>query len=221
MNKYLKKFKLCLYPRFAYYLNIISNKWTKIEVYGQENITELDDNTTIIYVLWHGKIWLPMYVMSDSSHYALLSSSRDGEYLNKVLVKFGYQGIRGSSSRGGGRALLKVIRKLKEGGSIIITPDGPRGPIHKVKPGTVYIQEKCRGVIIPIGVAIEKKKVFSSWDSFNLPLPGTRAVILYGSPFELPLKLNIEERGIILEKRLMETEKKAAALLNRQVEASV
>lgn len=211
----MNKFKFCLYPRLAYFLNIISNKWTKIEIHGQENIAVFGKDTTIIYVVWHGKIWLPMYIMKNSKHYVLLSSSRDGEYLNQILLRFGYQGIRGSSSHGGSRALLKVIKKVKDGGSIIITPDGPRGPVHKVKPGTVYIQEKCGGIIIPIGVAIKKKKIFSSWDRFNLPLPGTRAVMLYGSPIKLPLELNIKERGMILEKKLMETEEKAVELLNR------
>ncbi|MGB4006508.1 MAG: DUF374 domain-containing protein, partial [Halanaerobiales bacterium] len=121
--------------------------------------------------------------------------------------------IRGSSSRGGGRALLSLVRRIREGDSVFITPDGPTGPIHKVKPGTIYLQEKTGVPIIPVGVAIERKKTFASWDRLNFPLPGTRATLVIGEQLILPADRPREERLLIMEEALNRVEKKAAELL--------
>ncbi len=100
----------------------------------------------------------------------MASRSRDGDYISRILNKLGWEVVRGSTSKGGARSLLKLIKKLREGKSLGITPDGPRGPIHKVKPGIIYLAQKSNALIIPIGVAFSKKKVFSSWDRFSFSL---------------------------------------------------
>lgn len=211
MNK--KEFKFWLISTIAYLLIIISYKWTRISVCGREKLNNLENKTPVLYAFWHGKLWLPAYFFKDDECIVLASQSRDGEYISRVLEKLGYRMVRGSSSRGGGRALLKLIRKLRKGNSAIITPDGPQGPRYKAKPGAVYLQEKSDAVIIPVGIAIKNKKTLGSWDRLVLPYPGSRAVVLYGDPLYLPEDKSIEERSELLENAINKTQKDAEELL--------
>lgn len=213
IKKFTSKIKLFLYPGLVYLLNIISNKWTRLDIYGKENVDSIDKQIPILYAFWHGKLWLPAYYFKGLNYQVLSSLSRDGEYMTRVLKRYGYQIVRGSSSRGGGRALLKLIRKIKEGNSAFITPDGPTGPIYKAKPGIVYLQEKTDGVIIPIGVAIKFKKTFASWDRLIFPLPGTKAVMVFGKKVFLPEDKSLEERAFVLEKAINQVQEKAESLL--------
>lgn len=205
--------KLFLYPRLLYILNFVSNWWTRLEVYGKENIKEISEGMSAIYAFWHGKLWIPVFYFRGQNYLALASSSRDGEYISRVLQRYGYQLVRGSSSKGGGRALLNMIRRVRKGDSVLITPDGPTGPIHEVKPGIIYLQEKTGVPIIPVGVAIKRKKTFASWDRLNFPLPGTRATLVIGKQIFLPIDSSREERALILEEAMKKVEKKAADLL--------
>ncbi|MFP4016405.1 MAG: lysophospholipid acyltransferase family protein [Halanaerobiales bacterium] len=214
MNK--REFKYWLISTIAYLLITISFKWTRISVYGREKLNYLEQKTPVVYALWHGKLWLASYFFKDDDCIVLASQSRDGEYISRVLEKLGFRLVRGSSSRGGGRALLKLIRKLRKGNSAIITPDGPRGPRCKAKPGAVYLQEKSDAAIIPIGIAIKNKKILGSWDRLVLPYPGSRAVIFYGDPLYLPEDISIEERSELLENAINETQQDAEELLFAQ-----
>ncbi|MDI3547373.1 MAG: hypothetical protein PWR10_1025 [Halanaerobiales bacterium] len=200
--KWLDDLQLWLIPIIIYLLNIVSNRWTRLKVYGQENIHQVREGTPVLFAFWHGKLWIPAYYFKGRGYLVLSSLSRDGEYMTRVLKRYGYRVVRGSSSRGGGRALLKLVKLLKKGAATFITPDGPTGPIYKVKPGIVYLQEKCNGVIIPIGVAIDRKKTFNSWDRLVFPLPGTRAVLVFGEPLRLPQSKTIEERCWLLEEEI-------------------
>ncbi len=212
-NKLMDDIKLYLYPKLVYMLNTISSKWTRLEVHGKYNINNTDKNTPILFAFWHGKLWLPAHYFKGLNYLVLSSLSRDGEYMTRVLEKYRYQIVRGSSSRGGGRALLELIRKIREGNSAFITPDGPTGPIYKVKPGIVYLQEKTDAVIIPIGVAIKHKKTFASWDRLIFPLPGTRAVLVFGQAVYLPTDKSIDDRAFILENAINKVQQRAESLL--------
>ncbi|MFI5360178.1 MAG: lysophospholipid acyltransferase family protein [Halanaerobiales bacterium] len=205
--------KLFLYPALFYFLNILSNWWTRLEVYGKENLKYIEDGKPALFSFWHGKLWIPIFYFRNRKFLALASSSRDGEYISRALQKYGYQLVRGSSSRGGGSALLSLIRLIRKGKSVLITPDGPTGPIHKVKPGIVYLQEKTGAPIIPVGVAIKRKKIFGSWDRLNFPLPGTRAALVIGQQLYLPVDSSREERALILEEAMSRVEEKAAEFL--------
>ena len=208
------RIKLFLYPLLFYILNNISNKWTRTEVYGKEKLEGLSGDTPLLYAFWHGKLWLPVYYFRGLDYLVLSSLSRDGEYMTRVLKRYGYQIIRGSSSRGGSRALLALIKEIKKGNSAFITPDGPTGPVYKVNPGIIYLQEKTGVPIVPLGVAIKHKKVFNSWDRLNFPLPGTRAVMIFGELLEFkPDSCSIEERAVLLEEALNRVQKKAEELL--------
>ncbi|MEJ6951193.1 lysophospholipid acyltransferase family protein [Natronospora cellulosivora (SeqCode)] len=214
LNSIFKSLKLYLYPKMAFLLNLVSYKMTRIEIYGQEKARKIEENNSVLYALWHGKLWLPVCFFRNSSYVALASSSQDGEYIARVLEKYGYQLVRGSSSRSGGRALLKLIKKIREGNSVFITTDGPKGPIHKLKPGIVFLQEKTAAVIIPIGVAIKKKKTFSTWDRFIMPYPASRAVIYFGDALKLSSEKSLKEKTFEIEQAINKADRRAEAYLD-------
>ncbi|GAB6137336.1 lysophospholipid acyltransferase family protein [Halanaerobaculum tunisiense] len=173
-------------PWLAYWLSRLTNGSLRLQVKGRDQVTKLQkSNQQIIFAMWHGHLWLPVYYLADKDYVALASRSDDGEYISRVLAKFGWEVVRGSTSRGGARSLLQLVKKLRAGKNIAITPDGPRGPRHQVKSGVLYLAQKTDSVIIPLGVAFNRKKVFSSWDQFELPYPFTKSALVYGRPIEI------------------------------------
>ncbi|WP_167935784.1 lysophospholipid acyltransferase family protein [Halothermothrix orenii] len=213
LDSFKNRLKFWLISGLALGLNYITNSLTRIKVYGEENLTGIDEKTPVILVFWHGKLWVPAYFFRKRDCVTLASLSNDGEYITRVLEKYGYRVVRGSSSRGGGRALLRLLREAKKGATVLLTPDGPRGPIYRVKPGAILLQEKSDGVIIPVGIAASKKKVFNSWDRFTIPLPGSKVVINYGKPLKLPEGKSVEEKCHLVEENLREVQARARDLV--------
>jgi lysophospholipid acyltransferase (LPLAT)-like uncharacterized protein len=114
-----------------------------------------------------------------------VSEARDGQYLSDLAASLGYRAVRGSSTRGGARALLGAVRELKAGRSIAFTPDGPRGPRRELKPGVVAAAQRGQGVIMPIHAQADRAWRLHSWDRFMIPKPLARVWITYGRPFEV------------------------------------
>ncbi len=141
-----------------------------------------------VIILWHDEIF-PLIASHADEHMAcVVSQSRDGEILARVLEAFGFRTVRGSSSRGGMRALVGAKRFMEEQGvGVIFTVDGPRGPRHKVKPGAVFLANLAGSPVVPVRAVMERAKVFhKAWDKFQLPWPFSRCVITYGTPVDLP-----------------------------------
>lgn len=143
---------------------------------------------------------------------ALTSKSKDGDLLAKVLKNWKYRVIRGSSSTGGDVALGIMIDYAKNKSSITITPDGPRGPRHKLKAGAVITAKKSGLPLILAGVGFKKKRSLSSWDQFDVPSMFTKSKIIYSNPVYVSSDLSYEETSRVIE----QCEEKLNAL---QVEA--
>lgn len=140
----------------------------------------------VIYAFWHGHLLYLMYRYRGSGVHILVSQSRDGEALSRILQRFGLPTIRGSSSRGGRRSLLELVRQVRAGASAGIAPDGPRGPRHRAQLGIITLARLTEIPIIPVAVGARWKIEFQSWDRFLLPLPGSRIVVAYGEPVVVP-----------------------------------
>lgn len=139
-----------------------------------------------IFVTWHGRSLIPANVFRDKGYWALISLSRDGELQNNVFTHFGFQTIRGSTGRGGVKGALQMARKVKEGGVLAFTPDGPRGPTHKVQLGVILMAEKSGAPIIPLGVSASRRWLMKSWDLYMIPKPFARAYFVVGEPIYVP-----------------------------------
>jgi len=143
-----------------------------------------------IFVTWHGRSFLPANIFRNKGYWALISLSSDGEIQNNIFRRCGFQTVRGSTGRGGIRGALQMARKVKEGGVLAFTPDGPRGPTHKVQLGVILMAEKSGAPIIPLGVSARRRWLLKSWDAYMIPKPFTRAYFLVGDPIYVPPDLD-------------------------------
>ena len=159
-------------------------------------------NRQVIFSLWHNRLLLapPSYrkfFLARQPHRrlaALVSASKDGAILARVMEHHGIQPVQGSSSRRGAQALRELTSWAKRGYDFAITPDGPRGPRYEVQPGAVMLAQITGLPIVPASATVEWKKEFSSWDAFKLPLPFSRCQIRIGEMVRVPRGANEIER---------------------------
>jgi lysophospholipid acyltransferase (LPLAT)-like uncharacterized protein len=142
----------------------------------------------VLLAFWHGRMlyFVHLYHRHRMRFTVLVSHSQDGEFISQVLRQFGVHATRGSSSRGGARGLLEIVRRVHHGYHIAFTPDGPRGPRYQVQPGIVAVAKQTGAPILPVTYNAQWKKVLRSWDGFVVPLPFSRVVVVYDEPIYVP-----------------------------------
>jgi len=158
-----------------------------------------------IFALWHGRLFFPMYCRRNLGIYVLVSEHRDGDIITSALDAAGFRTVRGSSTRGGSKALVRLIRLIREGARVAFTPDGPRGPRWKFQPGAVYLAAKTGLPVVPITGSASRAFYFNSWDTFQLPMPFSKGALNIGEPYLVTGGLdadNIERHRAELERRL-------------------
>jgi lysophospholipid acyltransferase (LPLAT)-like uncharacterized protein len=160
-----------------------------------------------ITAFWHGSMMIGWYLQRNKNTAALVSQSKDGEVLARTLEKWNYRVVRGSSSIGGNEALSKMVELISNNFSLAITPDGPRGPIYKMKAGAVVSAKKTDTPLFLVGIGIKKKIILKSWDGFEIPKPFTKVVAVYSEPIYIKDSLSYEETN----QKIIECE----ALLNK------
>jgi len=143
------------------------------------------ENTACIISCWHARLLMMPLLLGKWQGPLIISDHKDGELISAVFSKFGLIASRGSSSKGGARALLDVIRQAKQGLSPGITPDGPRGPAQVVKPGIAQISIKSDSPIVPVCYASQSFWRLSSWDKFYIPKPFSKGVVVVGEPLTI------------------------------------
>jgi hypothetical protein len=158
-------------------------KSLRVEIRNKENIDRLRRNDkNFIIAFWHGTMLLPWYLHRNERVAALISKSKDGDLLAKLLRKWNYQVIRGSSSSGGDVALSIMIDYAKNNNSIAITPDGPTGPAKKMKAGAVITAKKSGLPIVLMGTSYKNKRILKNWDKFQIPNFFSKANVVYSEP---------------------------------------
>jgi len=169
-----------------------------------------------IYVLWHGRMFMPMICFRNSGVNIIVSEHRDGEIVATTLESAGFKTVRGSSTRGGVRALAKLVRLARAGKRIAFTADGPVGPKWKLQPGAVYVAAKTGLPVVPITGSISRSYYFGSWDSLQFPMPFSRAVLLCGEPYTVTGGTgddDIERNRLEIERRLTNLTLEADAIV--------
>jgi lysophospholipid acyltransferase (LPLAT)-like uncharacterized protein len=127
----------------------------------------------------------------------MTSQNRDGDYIARVIEKFGYRAARGSSSRGSRGATIECLRAMKDGRDLGITIDGPRGPRYVAKAGAAYLARKSGNPVVPFNISVEKKWVMRSWDHFQVPKPFSRAIVLIGNPIYVDASATEEQIEVV------------------------
>lgn len=140
----------------------------------------------VIFVLWHGRLLPIGFVHRGQGAVGLASLSADGEYIARVLRHWGMGIVRGSSSRGGDTAFRELIRAVRAGRSVAITPDGPRGPRERIKPGVLQLAQITGVPLVPVAAAASRAWWFESWDRFLIPQPFAHLHVAYADPIFVP-----------------------------------
>jgi lysophospholipid acyltransferase (LPLAT)-like uncharacterized protein len=156
---------------------------------------EIDDPTGIVgtppserYIgaLWHNRLLLLPFVLRrflpERRGAALISASRDGALLADLVERFGFEVVRGSSSRKGATAMLQLAEVIASGKDVVITPDGPRGPGYELGSGIIFLAQKSNAAVIPINMEYSSCWRLKSWDRFILPHPFSRVRVIFGAP---------------------------------------
>lgn len=142
--------------------------------------------TPYIMAFWHGTLLMMIYAYVGEKLTFLVSWHRDGELVTRVMGHFGIQATRGSSTRGGAKALQQILRKIREGYDVAFTPDGPKGPACKAQLGIIQAARLAGVPIVPVGFAARRCKRLKSWDAFAIPWPFTKVAFCYGTPVSVP-----------------------------------
>jgi lysophospholipid acyltransferase (LPLAT)-like uncharacterized protein len=167
----------------ATFLRVLGSTW-RFESHGPDPI---GTTPLLIGAAWHRGLLVAAWRWRDHGLAIPVSQSRDGDLVEGVLRRLGFaESPRGSSSRGGSALLRALIRCLRDGGTVGILPDGPRGPAGEAKPGVVALARATGAAVIPVGVAASPVLRFRSWDRAILPLPFARVRCHYGSPLRVP-----------------------------------
>jgi len=173
----------------------------KITTCNKEVIDDLErNNRNYVLAFWHGQMLVGWFLHRDKNFTALISKSKDGELLSRILKHWKYNVIRGSSSRGGDVALGVMVDCAKNGESVVVTPDGPRGPANKMKAGAVITAKKSNVPLILLAAGYQKKRVLKSWDKFEIPKFFSNVKVVYSEPFYINSGLSFEETSALILK---------------------
>jgi lysophospholipid acyltransferase (LPLAT)-like uncharacterized protein len=171
-------------------VKIISSTY-KIRVINPEvELNVLKRGQVPIYASWHQRFFPGItFIAKRKPISIMISQSKDGELISRIVDQLGWHPVRGSSSRGGKRALKEVYTLAKKGCKVAHIVDGPKGPQGVVKPGLLIISKASGMPILPTITSAEKKWVFNSWDRFIVPKPFSRVIIRFGDEINVPKNL--------------------------------
>ncbi|MBX7490767.1 lysophospholipid acyltransferase family protein [Helicobacter sp. Faydin-H64] len=169
-----------------------------------KTLEKISKNEPFVVVFWHGELLLQPFLFQkyvrEKKVWVLISKHFDGEIISNVVRYFGIGVLRGSSSKGGIRALYHAIKKIENGEYIAITPDGPRGPYHSVADGVVLLTQKTNVPVVVSRIFFSNAWEFKSWDKFRIPKPFSKAVFIIKEPLTLEsLELEVA-RAFVKEK---------------------
>jgi lysophospholipid acyltransferase (LPLAT)-like uncharacterized protein len=177
-----------------------------LQVWARTLRFEVDDRAGVIgrpvtenYIaaLWHNRLLLISFALKSflpqRPGAGLISASRDGDLVADLTQRFGFQVVRGSSSRLGASAILELTNVLASGGDVLITPDGPRGPAYELGPGIIFLAQKSGAAVVPVNMEYSSCWRVRSWDRFVVPRPFSRVRFIIGPPHRVKSTNTSEE----------------------------
>lgn len=159
-------------------------------------------NERAIIAFWHDQLLLMVFAYPGNGAKLLISSSNDGELLARTMKFFSQDTVRGSSSKGGRAAFKQMLSLAKVDADIVLTPDGPKGPRHRLKDGVVQLARLSGRPIVPLAFVCSRGHRFGSWDRFLLPYPFSRGVYSYGEPLYFDKGENVNDFRVRLKDAL-------------------
>src|SRR5262249_38968821 len=153
------RLKLVLIPPVGAFLIRLFGRLLRIESVGHDYVEQRSrEDRAIIIAFWHGRqLMMPLAYRGKEAH-ILISRHRDGELIQRIVARFGFHAVRGSSTRGGSTALRSMIRLGRAGKDLVVTPDGPKGPRQVVQMGVIHLARATGLPIVPLAFGCSKKK---------------------------------------------------------------
>jgi len=183
----------------------LASTW-RLDVSGEDVVASLrTSGEPVVFAVWHAFLLAPLWHRRREGITLLVSEHGDGGYLARAAKRWGYEVIRGSSTRGGIKGALGLVRVLQAGGDVALTPDGPTGPPRIPKPGAIAVASRAGAAIVPVGAFASSSWNVGSWDEFSVPKPFSRVRLVYGEPlrpepgFSPEDQRPIEELALLLE----------------------
>ena len=182
--------KLAISPKLAAWVlgplvSTLARTWRVETVHEERWLALVKAGTPHVFLLWHDALLPLLWRHRGRDVTIVVSEAQDGQYLSEYARRIGYREARGSSTRGGVRALVGVVKTLRAGGVAAFTPDGPRGPRRELKGGVLLAAQRGGGVVLPLHAGASRSWRLASWDRFLVPKPFARVRIVYGTPFEV------------------------------------
>jgi lysophospholipid acyltransferase (LPLAT)-like uncharacterized protein len=169
-------------PLGAVIIRLLAWTW-RMRVVNPEAVAGLRAaNEPYVFACWHGQMLPLLWAHRGQGIAILVSEHRDGEIITRIARTIGFNAVRGSSSRGGGRALLGLVAELQRGRVVAVTPDGPRGPAGKFAPGALVAAQRANVPVLTVGAYASAAWQLGSWDGFLIPKPFARVNVAYGGP---------------------------------------
>jgi lysophospholipid acyltransferase (LPLAT)-like uncharacterized protein len=185
-----------------------------------DGVDRLAEATTLgqqpIFAFWHGRILPATYYFRDRGIVVMTSRNFDGEWIARIITKFGYGTSRGSTTRGGLKALLQMKRDMAQGLPAAFTVDGPRGPARVVQPGAVWLAKATGNPVVPFHIEAKSSWTLETWDRTAIPKPFTTLALAVGSLVHVSPDADaaaIEEMRAKIERCLVALEARAGQLL--------
>ena len=161
----------------------------RLQVEDPENVVSLVRDRPVIFAIWHNRLLMLPRVFDpcfpSRQSLGLISASRDGDLVATLIERSGYGTVRGSSSRKGVIALRQLVDSLAAGMNVLITPDGPRGPVYETSQGIVFLAQKTGAPVVPIHMEYSSCWRLKSWDRFIVPHPFARLRAIFGAPLQI------------------------------------
>jgi len=143
------------------------------------------DGRQPIFAFWHGRILAATLYFRDRGIVVITSENFDGEWIARIIRRFGYRSARGSTSRGGARALVQLRRELAGGHPVAFTLDGPRGPARVAQPGAVWLAAATGSPLLPFHIEANRAWTMGSWDRTQIPKPFSTVAVAISSPLQV------------------------------------
>jgi lysophospholipid acyltransferase (LPLAT)-like uncharacterized protein len=178
---------------FGYWTIRLLGPTLRIAVSYEDGAQDRLDARPLVASFWHSCMIPATYIFRDMGIRVMSSFSWDGEYMGRIIRRFGFLAVKGSSSRNPVRALLGLRRALEEGWTVAFTLDGPRGPRHKVKPGPVALARSAGLAMTTFHAAVEKRWTLNSWDRMVIPRPFSRVLVRVGKLIAVPADATDED----------------------------
>ena len=162
---------------------------------------KLDNENGLFFAIWHNRLAYSMYIFGNYKNaFGLTSPHSDGKIIGKLVLMMNHKIIQGSTNKNSNSAVKEIIKQITNGGKIVVTPDGPRGPVYKNGSVITKIASKYNKKVIPVSCYASRYFELTSWDKMMLPKPFSKIIGIIGKPLELTG--NDENDKLLLEKKL-------------------